>query len=113
MSDLRIGAMTLEHARPGDPLTVSRFYIQSEHQLKGAGYTKRPVRMYWADHFPLDLNMYGTEHWAQVRNMLESLRRNYPERKFRVIERTATVATEVVEGAEDPDRDPAVKIAAE
>ena len=84
MSGLRIGALDLEWANPGEPMVCEKYYIQRE-QPNGI----------WVD-ARIDVNMNGAPNLGVTQGILARTRDGYcDETRWRIVRRTCTVETEV------------------
>ncbi len=88
---MKIGAMKLEHAVPGNNVTVEKYYIQ--RAVRGPVVADGD---YWVDAV-LDVNIDGIPTLEQAREALKRTRGHYRKyTKLRIVKRICVVETEVV-----------------
>ncbi len=88
---MKIGPMQLEHAVPGHPLVVEKYFIQ--RTVRGPVVAEGD---YWVDGV-LDVNINGIPTLERAREALDRTKGHYRKyTKLRIVKRTCTVETEVV-----------------
>ncbi len=93
---MRINPLEIERAQPGsEPLVTEKFFVQKKSMLKTSGR----LRVYWHD-ADVDGNWAGFDSIERVRKVQERLIKGCTYGRgvqLRVIKRTCTVETEVMQ----------------
>ncbi len=86
---MKIGSMDLEHAVPGNPLVVERYFVQRQRHGSRS-------HVYWTDALN-DANINGVPTLEMAEGVLARTRESYADGLgWRIIKRVCTVETEVV-----------------